>query len=63
MNDFLKNICEKYPDLKRNLKELKRSTPSDWRQYDNAMKSVNKLPLSIDENEECRKYISKILNI
>jgi hypothetical protein len=63
MTDLLKNVCEKYPDLGRNLKGLKRSVPSDWRQYESAMKFVNKLPLSGNEIEELKKYISKKLNL
>jgi hypothetical protein len=63
MTDFLKSIGEKYPDLLRYLKGLKRPAKPEWRDYENAKGYLRTFPLSCDEYDECRRYIEKRLGI
>jgi hypothetical protein len=63
MNDFLKIIGEKYPDLERYLQGLKKSSASDYREYETAKNFLRKFPLSEIEYEDCIKYIGERLDI
>jgi hypothetical protein len=63
LKDFLKAIGEKYPALKRYLKELKRTTQNVWQDYEAAKRYMRNFNLSYDDDSECLRYIRNRLKV
>jgi hypothetical protein len=63
MNDFLQNIGEKHPDLKRYLQGLKPSPRSDYQDYEAAKRYMRTFHLPPDEDGECLRYICERLKL